>query len=357
MLRGARVFALSLGLLGLLTAQDPPPIPVQIFPASNPWNWDISALPVHPGSDLYIAAIGANTPIREDYAFPYVLVDDTVDDVNVEFEDYPTESDPGPTFGSPPGGATSGDYPIPPGAPIEGGGAGDAHVLVVDTDDMLLYETYSTSGGPPWTAACGAIFNLQTNDMRPEGWTSGDAAGLPILPGLIRFDEATGLGSINHAFRFTCSPTQNRHIFPARHHAGQANINLPPMGLRVRLKASKDISDYDGAAGKVLAALKKHGMILADNGSDWYISTSLHSDWEDTNLIRIREMKGSDFEVVQTVDENGVPMMFAAQNGSGPAPPPNPVAGGGGGGGGCGSCGLEGLLVLMLFRSARRRVA
>lgn len=362
--RVARLLGLSAGLLWLLTAsaQDPDDIPANtFFPASNPWNWDVTGLPVHPGSDLYIAAIGASTHLREDYAFPYSVVDAAQAEVTVMFDEYPDESDYGNgAFGSnDPGGSATGLYPFPPGAPIEPGG--DAHVLVVDTGNDLLYETYSTSGGPPWTAACGAVFDLGSNAMRPEGWTSSDAAGLPILPGLIRYDEAVTRGVIPHALRFTCSPTQNRHLYPARHHAGSANVNLPPMGLRLRLKASKDISGYTGAALAILTALKTHGMILADNGSDFYLSTTLDSRWNDpmnpTTIMDIRDMIGSDFEVVQTVDANGAPLMFAANNGVGPPPPPDPVAGGGGGGGGgCGCSGLEGLLVLALLRAIRRRV-
>ena len=347
------------GLLALLclaaAPQDPPDVPISLFPSDNPWNWDISGFAVHPGSDAYIAAIGAATPIREDYAFPYSLVDDDQDLVDIAFNLYADESDPGELFGSPSDGTLSagskGTYPFPPNAPLEGGG--DAHGLVINTQSGLLYETYATSGGPPWTAGCGAVWNLNSNAVRPEGWTSADAAGLPIFPGLLRYDEAS-TNSINHALRFTCAPTQNRHIYPARHHAGQANTALPPMGLRVRLKASKDLSGYSDEALAVLTALKKHGMILADNGSDWYISTTLDSRWEsDSNITAIRDMKGSDFEVVVSVTPAGAPVLTVSGGGTGPVPPPDPppLGGGGGGGGGCGLTGLEPLLLL----AARRR--
>ena len=241
---------------------------------------------------------------------------------------------------------------MPPGASIEGGG--DAHCLVIDKDNHLLYETYQTSGGPPWTAGCGAIFNLQTNDMRPDGWTSADAAGLPIFPGLIRYDEVAS-GTITHALRVTCPSTQNAHLYPARHHAGSSGANLPPMGLRLRLKASKDISGYTGAAKVILTALKKYGLLVADNGSPWFISTTVDDRWSGTNIMNIRDMVGSDFEVVVSVDSSGNPILPVSGGGSGPPPPPGggSSGGGGGGGGGCGLLGLE-LLPLVLLRKFRR---
>lgn len=334
-------------LLGAAPRQSQPNLAIAIFPADNPWNWDISGFAVHPGSDAYIAAIGASTPIREDYAFPYSVVLNAQADAAVTFNQFPDESDPGPLFGSPVGGTTpsnQGSYPIPAGAPIESGA--DAHLLVIDQDNALLYETYVTSGGPPWTAGCGAVWNLNSNAVRPEGWTSADAAGLPIFPGLIRYDQAVA-GPITHALRFTCSPTQNRHLYPARHHAGSANLSLPPMGLRIRLKATKDISGYTGVARNILEGLKKHGLILADNGSDWYISTTIDSNWGSTNITQIRNMVGSDFEVVVSVDATGGPIIPVTGGGTGPPPPPNPPAGGGGaGGGGCGLLGLEVLLLI-----------
>lgn len=341
--------------------QQQPDLGMDVFPADNPWNWDISGFAVHPGSDAYIAAIGADTPIREDYAFPYSVVGDAQPNATITFnidpeDSYPDESDPGPGFG-PFAGAASGQYPFPDNAPREGDGVGDAHCLVIDEDNGLLYETYATrTTNPNWTAACGAVFDMNSNAVRPDGWTSGDAAGLPIFPGLIRFDEAD-TDTINHALRFTCSPTQNRHIYPARHHAGQANTALPPMGLRVRLKASVNNAAFSGHALAIVKALKKHGMILADNGSDWYISTTIDNRW-DANIRTIRALKGSDFEVVVSVDPTtGAPILPVSGGGTGTVPPPNPPAlgsgGGGGGGGGCGLSGLEALLLLALLRRAR----
>jgi hypothetical protein len=308
---------------------------------------------------MYISSIGASTSIREDYAFPYSVVLDAQADVAVAFNLYEDESDPGPLFGSPIDGTLStgsqGMYPFPAAAPIEGGG--DAHCLVIDQDNALLYETYVTSGGPPWTAACGAVFDLASNAVRPEGWTSGDAAGLPIFPGLIRYEEVAA-GQINHALRFTCSPTQAAHIYPARHHAGQNNLAYPPMGLRLRLKASTDLSSYTDEARVILEALKKYGLILADNGSDWYISTTIDDRWASTNITEIRNIKGSDFEVVVSVDATGAPILPVIGGGTGPPPPPAPSSGGGGGGGGGGGCGwtgLEAALLLLALRQLRRR--
>jgi hypothetical protein len=352
---GAMILATLLPL-----AVQQPDLGIPVFPADNPWNWDISGFAVDTNSSTYIGAISASAPIREDYAFPYSVVAGTQAKVNVAFSLYPGESDPGPGAGSPVNGTLSsgskGSYPFPAAAPIEGGS--DAHCLVIDKDNHLLYETYQTSGGPPWSASCGAVFDLNSNAVRPDGWTSGDAAGLPIFPGLIRYEEIAA-GSINHALRFTCNNTQNKHIYPARHDAGSAIVTYPPMGTRVRLKASKDISTYTGAARIILDALKKHGLILADNGSNWYISTTLDDRWATSNIIKIRDMHGSDFEVVQSVDGTGAPILAVSGGGTGPPPPP-PITGGGssggGGGGGGGGCGLTGfeLLPLLLLRRRRR---
>jgi len=339
--------------------QSPPDLGITVFPPDNPWNWDITGLSVHPNSDNYIASIGTAAPIREDYSFPYSVVLDAQSNVNVTLGAFADESDPGPGFGSPvatplsPGDVAS--FPFPAGAPIEGGG--DAHVLVIDKDNKLLYETYQTSGGPPWNATCSAVWDLNSNAVRPDGWTSADAAGLPIFPGLIRYDEAAINNQINHALRVTCNSTQNAHIYPARHHAGSAGGNLPPMGLRLRLKAGKDISGYTGAARVVLDALKKHGLIVADNGSAWYISTTVDSRWSSTNMTQIRNMHGSDFEVVTSVDSNGNPILPVSGGGTGPPPPAGgggpPGTGGGGGGGGCGLLGLEALAICFLRRRRR----
>ena len=364
MAQGARIAGAAMllaVLLGTRPQQTPPDVTLPIFPSDNPWNWDISGFAVHPNSNNLIAQIGAATPLREDYAFPYSVVQNGQADVRISFDKnpaYPDESDPGPLEGTFIDGTVStynsGYYPFPKNAPIEGGG--DRHCLVIHEGRKLLYETYVTSGGPPWHATCGAVFNLDANHVRPDGWTSADAAGLPIFPGLIRYDQAIA-GTIPHALRFTCSPTHNSYIYPARHHAGISGASLPPMGLRVRLKAGKDITGYTGVARNILEGLKKHGMILADNGSDWYISTTLDDRWGSTNITQIRNMVGSDFEVVVTVDGNGDPIqavtggstVVTAAPGSGP---PAPTGGGGGGGGGCGLLGLE-LLILWRFRRIR----
>jgi hypothetical protein len=352
----ARVGATAL-LVCLLGASSPQPdLTITVFPADNPWNWDISGFAVHPNSDAYINAISSTAPIREDYSFYYSVVDNTQPIVDVPFTLYADESDPGTGFGSPGDGTLStgrkGRYPIPNGAPIEGGS--DAHLLVINRISGLLYETYQTSGGPPWSASCGAVYDLNSNLLRPDGWTSADAAGLPIFPGLIRYDEVFTVGAINHALRFTCQNTQNAHIYPARHDAGSANSNYPPMGLRLRLKASKDISGYTAEAKVILTALKKHGLILADNGSNWYISTTDDSRWGGTNITGIRAMKGSDFEVVTSVDATGAPILPVTSGGTGPPPPP-PPSGGTPGTGGCGLTGMEAVLLLALLRPRRSR--
>jgi hypothetical protein len=205
--------------------------------------------------------------------------------------DYADESDPGP-------------YPIPPDAPIEGGvsSTGDRHVLVLDKDNCRLYETWNSHYlGPGWHCGSGAIFDLTSNKLRPDYWTSADAAGLPILPGLVRYDEAVLQQEVNHAFRFTVQSTQRAFIHPATHYASSnTDPNAPPMGLRVRLKANFDISRFSGAARVILVALKKYGMILADNGSDWFITGATDSRWNDEDLNQLKTVSGSAFEVVQT---------------------------------------------------------
>jgi len=357
----ARIGATAL-LVCLLGAASPQPnLGISVFPADNPWNWDISGFAVHPNSTNIINAISSSAPIREDYSFYYSVVDNTQANVDVGFTLYEDESDPGPIFGSPVNGTVTygyrGRYPIPSGAQIEGGS--DAHVLVINKDSHLLYETYQTSG-PPWFASCGAVYDLNSNNVRPDGWTSADAAGLPIFPGLIRYDEVFTAGAINHALRFTCQNTQNTHIYPARHDAGSSNANYPPMGTRVRLKASKDITGYTGEALVVLTALKKYGLLLADNGSNWYISTTDDSRWGGTNITGIRNMHGSDFEVVTSVDGSGNPIQAVTNGGTaaplpaGPGGPPI-TPGGTPGAGGCGLTGMEAVLLLALLRPRRSR--
>jgi hypothetical protein len=199
---------------------------------------------------------------------------------------WPSESDAGP-------------YPIPPSPKIEGGS--DRHILMWDLDACRLYELFAathTSSG--WRAGSGAIWNLRSNALRPDGWTSADAAGLPILPGLVRYEEVAA-GAINHAIRFTAPHTRDAHIYPARHHAGESNSSsLPPMGLRVRLKASFDMSDYSPRMRVILVAMQRYGMILADNGSPWYFSGVSDIRWDDEELNELKRLRGSDFEVVDT---------------------------------------------------------
>jgi hypothetical protein len=271
----------------------------QVFPADNPWNTDISGYPIHSNSANFIASIGADKGLHEDFGtvwqgapsgIPYIIVPGDQPKVSVTF-DYPDESDPGP-------------YPVPDDAPIEGGpdSEGDRHILMVDTDNSVLYELFhcfKTEDG--WTAGSGAIFDLTSNDLRPLGWTSADAAGLPIFPGLVRYDEVVEKGEVNHALRFTCRRTQRGYILPATHFASPSkDPNLPPMGLRLRLKADYDISDFPAEAQVILTALKKYGLILADNGGDWFISGAPDMRWNTDNLLALRRVKGSDFEVVDT---------------------------------------------------------
>jgi len=268
-----------------------------VFPADNPWNQVVSGLPVHPNSANYIASINSTKQyLHADfgsdptYGIPYVVVNGSQPKVPINFIDYGDESDPGP-------------YPIPPDAPIEGAGTGgDQHVLTVDGDNCMLYELYNASpnsqGG--WDASSGAIFNFRSNALRTLGWTSADAAGLPIFPGLVRYDEIQA-GAINHALRFTVHDSQHAYILPATHFASSnTNPNLPPMGLRVRLKANFDISGFTGASKIILQALKTYGMIVADNGSSWFISGATDSRWNDDDLNQLKTVPGSAFEAVNT---------------------------------------------------------
>jgi len=199
-------------------------------------------------------------------------------------------------------------YPIPPNPPVEGGS--DRHLLIVDRSDCRLYELYAArreSGR--WSAGSGAVWSLRSNRLRPDGWTSADAAGLPILPGLVRYDEVAA-GAIRHALRFTAPRTARAHVYPARHDAGQPGAGLPPMGLRVRLKASVDISRFGPQARVVLRALRTYGMILADNGSPWYVTGAPSARWDDDDLHELGRIIGADFEVVDTrgLRTEGAPM-------------------------------------------------
>jgi hypothetical protein len=268
----------------------------QLFPPDNPWNQDISSMPVEGNSANLIASIGLNTGLHpdfgSDYGIPYIVVPGTQPLVPINWTAYGDESDPGP-------------YPVPPNAPIEEGPAstGDRHVLVVDRDNWKLYEldrAFPLNNGSSWNADCGAIFDLRSNALRPGGWTSADAAGLPIFPGLVRYDEVFEQGVIAHALRFTVQNSRHAYIAPARHYAsGSTDPNLPPMGMRVRLKASFDISGFSPRMQVILRAMKKYGMIVADNGSNWFISGAPDSRWSDNELNSLKPIKGSNFEVVQ----------------------------------------------------------
>lgn len=271
-----------------------------VFPRSNPWNQRVDELPVAANSSTIIASIGAQEGLHPDFGsgryegarigIPITVVGARLEKSRVRFT-YADESDPGP-------------YPIPDDVAIEGGRGsdGDRHAVIVDKSRCKLYELfalYPTSAGG-WRAGSGAIWDLTSNRLRPEGWTSADAAGLPILPGLARFDEVRR-GRINHALRFTVSETRRAYIFPARHFASDSNDpSLPPMGLRVRLKSSFDISGFPRQARIVLRALKLYGMIVADNGSDWYITGAPHRRWNNDALHTLGKVLGSNFEVVDT---------------------------------------------------------
>ena len=266
----------------------------RVFPADNPWNADVSGQPVDPGSATLIASCGVRN-LHPDfgsvYGIPYVLAGSVTPKRPLTF-DYADESDPGP-------------YPIPDGAPIEGGASstGDRHVLVVDTVAWKLYELYDAhplNGGASWHAGAGAVFDLASNALRPMYWTSADAAGLPIFPGLVRYDEAVTRGSIDHAVRFTCPRTRKGFIAPARHYASSDTSSaLPPMGMRVRLKASFDVGSYPAEVQVILNAMKKYGMILADNGSGWYVTGAPDPRWSDDRLGGLKQVPSSAFEVVK----------------------------------------------------------
>ena len=275
----------------------------QVFPAANEWNRDVSGDAVDSNSASYIGAMNPTKALHPDwgsrtdnYGIPYIVVPDSQAKVPIVF-DYADESDPGP-------------YPIPADAPIEGGAGsgGDMHVLAVQQGTCLLYEMFSSkkdATGPGWHAGSGAIWNLKTGALRPEGWTSADAAGLPIFPGLARADETLDLKEIKHALRFTVVNSQKAYIHPATHYASsKTDPNLPPMGLRVRLKASFDISKMSAPSQVIFRALKKYGMFVADNGSDWFVSGASDNAWTSTVMDGLvadfRAVHGSDFEVVKT---------------------------------------------------------
>jgi hypothetical protein len=262
-----------------------------IFPAGNVWNQDISALPVASDSDTLITKIGLDTGLHPDfgsysgYGIPYNTVPGSQRKVTVRF-DYSSQSD-------------NVGYPIPRRPRIEAGS--DHHMLIVNSGTCKLYEMWNvrhTRRG--WRAGSGAVWKMTSNALRPDGWTSADAAGLPILPGLVRYPEVAA-GVIDHALRFTAPQTRDAHIYPARHDAGSgSSASLPPMGLRVRLKASFDLSQLSPQARVVAVALQHYGMILADNGSPWYVSGVSNKQFNDDDLRTLNRITGRDLEVVDT---------------------------------------------------------
>jgi hypothetical protein len=268
-----------------------------ILPAEDPLNQEIANAPVNPSSANYIASIGLSAHLHPDfgtnpsYGIPYTVVGASQRKVPIKFTAYGAESNPGP-------------YPAPANAPIEGGGKkghGDKHVLVVQEGSCMLYELYDAHRkGAGWAAASGAVFNLRSDALRPEGWTSADAAGLPIFPLLARYPEVRS-GQIDHALRVTVPSTQDGYIHPATHYASSSsNPNLPPMGLRLRLKASYSLAGFSGESLVILEALKRYGLIVADNGSPWFITGAPNPGWNDENLEQIKRVPGSEFEAVES---------------------------------------------------------
>jgi hypothetical protein len=270
-----------------------------MFPADNALNQEVATLPASPRSQAYIESIGLSAHLHPDfgnnpaYGIPYEVVGPEQPKVPVKFTAFRSESDPGP-------------YPIPADAAIEGGGRrgkGDKHVLVMQEGSCTDYELYKASrnrkaGG--WKALSGAVFNLRSDALRPEGWTSADAAGLPILPLLARYQEVSS-GAIDHALRVTVPRSQRAYIHPATHFASSSSDPaLPPMGLRLRLEASYPVSGFSGQALVILEALKRYGLIVADNGSPWYITGAPSPGWNEASLQQLKQVPGSAFEAVET---------------------------------------------------------
>jgi hypothetical protein len=296
MRRGISV-ALAFGLFVALTAGAPvsaAPVPgtsCQVFPSDNVWNTDISKLPVDPHSKTWLKSMHAGrTLLHPDfggrpYGFPFDIVDNATPTTSIHFH-YASESDKAP-------------YPFTSSTWIEKGS--DRHALMINSDTCTLYELFAAdwNGGDP-KAGSGAIFDLGSNALRPDGWTSADAAGLPIFPGLVRYDEVAS-GHIDHAIRVTFDQTRRAFIHPATHYASDScNVNLPPMGLRFRLKPSYSLSGFSGQALVVARALKQYGMINADNGSNFFITGATDSRWNDNNLNQLKDIPGSAVQVVKS---------------------------------------------------------
>jgi hypothetical protein len=281
--------AFLFGLVALLPLVAQPQIGnCAVFPARNIWNTPVDKLPVHPLSSQWIATEGATRTLHPDFgpaaSIPYVIVPGNQPRVPINFTAGAGNSEPGP-------------YPIPPDAPIE---AGDSHVLVLNQGECKLYELYNAqkNSDGSWTAESGAIFDLRSNALRPDGWTSADAAGLPILPGLVRYDEVAS-GAIRHAIRLTVPQTRRAYVWPARHFASRLDADpYPPMGQRFRLRADYGISGFHPMVQVILQALKTYGMMLADNGSSWFITGAPDPRWNDDILAQLKQIKGSDLEAV-----------------------------------------------------------
>jgi len=271
-----------------------------MFPSNSHWHADVSTKPVLARSDAMVATVGQNLGLKADFGsgewdggpigIPYVVVSGSQAKVPVSF-DYDDESDPGP-------------YPVPDDAPIEGGpsATGDRHILIVDKDACRLYELYDahhlTDG--TWHAGSGATWDLRSNALRPAGWTSADAAGLPILPGLVRYEEVAA-GSVQHAIRMTVPVSNSSYVWPARHQAGStSDVNAPAMGQRFRLKTTVDEASYPASVRPIIKALKTYGAVVADNGSAWYLSGVPDPRWDNDALQALRSIKGSDFVAIDS---------------------------------------------------------
>jgi hypothetical protein len=266
-----------------------------ILPANNALNEEIANAPVNANSQQYVESIGLSAHLHPDfgrnkhYGIPFEVVSEKQAKVPIDFTEYPEESEPGP-------------YPVPLNAKVEGAGEeGDRHVLVLQRGTCVLYELYGAQrGGAGWTASNGAVFNLRSNALRPEGWTSADAAGLPIFPLLARYAEVE-TGAIEHALRVTVPRTQKGYIHPATHFASSStDASLPPMGLRLRLKADYSLASFSGQALVILQALKRYGLIVADNGSPWYLTGAPSGKWNEASLEQIKSVPGSAFEAVDS---------------------------------------------------------
>ncbi len=316
--RGARA-ALAVAVWATTLAACGPTVPgttCPMFPADSHWHADVRSLPTLANSTQMVATVGATRSLKADFGaglwdggpigIPYVVVPAAQPRVRVTFE-YASESDPGAP-GEPAG------YPIPPNPPIEGGPAadGDRHVLIVDQGACRLYELYDArpASGGRWTAGSGATWDLRSHALRPAGWTSADAAGLPILPGLVRYDEVAA-GKVEHAIRMTVPVSRTAYVWPARHQAGStSSVDAPPMGQRFRLRSTVDESTFPAQVRPIIQALKTYGAINADNGSAWFLSGVPDERWDDDALRTLGRLEGSDFVAI-----DATPLRVAADSG------------------------------------------